>query len=406
MNPQLEPVLKDIKKKFESAASKKSDTVPETVRPKRIKVGNPEWLKAASRAESSNNKIDDYQSIRRSGSVSASKKSFETATTKNSETSDVVREKHKLTTRGNPEWLKASINLSSQGNQVEELQSIQRSSSVSVQSSKKSFEAAKLVSKDRSDNAVSQKPKKTVRDNPEWLKASQPDSTSVSDDRERTSSVSVQTSKTSFEGKDNRSDSFKTWKQKKDSDKKEEDEKLSSLFNHLSPDEKKAEIELLKMKKNVDAQLKVEKKYENQVVAVLELKKPGAETHTIKFTNVGSGIAEKFTSLSCTISQFKTPEQMKAEQGQESICWEEPESADDPLESSEDKDSIVKVNGEVDSGSINFTNVKAGMAERFTSNIMLKTPEQVKAERSEQERAKKVQVENIEDVPQAVVDPT
>ncbi len=395
MDPQLEkPVLNDIKKKFENAAStEKSDKVASetdrVVKPKRIKIDNPEWLKA-SKADLSSSKIDDLQNIRRSASVSVSKKSFETAATcKSSDTAHVVQEKPRLATRGNPEWLKAS-DVTSQGNQLKELQNIKRSSSVSVSSNKRSFEAAK--STNNNDNIVGQKPKKTIRDNLDWLKATQPNPSThkiENDDqiRERTSSVSVRNSKNSFEEKETKSESFLAWKQKRDLEKQAEDEKLSSLFEHLSPEEKKAEIEHIKMKKNVNAQIKVEAQYNDKVVATLELKKPGAETRTIKFTNVGTGIAGKFTSLSCAIPQFKTPEQLKAEQGgQESICWKEPEVActDDPLSSSE-KDNSSKT-GEVDSESINFTNVKAGIT---ASNLMLKTPEQLQAE-----RVKKLQEES------------
>lgn len=382
MDPQqVKPVLKDIKLLFETTTPKKSDTCSEAERPKRVKRDNPEWLKA-SKVEPPNNKVDDFQNLKRSSSVSVSKKSFQIpSNSKSSNGTDIapIKERPKKTVRDNPEWLKTS-KIESQSNKTEELQ---RSSSVSVQSSKTSFE--KATTKNQSDNFIREKPKKTVLDNPEWLKSSRVDSSANKIDqvRERASSVSVKTSKTSFEGKERSENSFKAWKQKRDSEKLAEDAHLSSLYGHLSPEKKKLEIDCMKMKRNIEAQIKVEAQYNEKVVAVLQLEKPGAETRTVKFTNVGAGIAGNFTSLSCTISELKTPEQIKAEQGllAESICWAEQEALEPPLEAERNKSTGVKENGEVDSESMKFTDVKAGIAEQFTDNLMLKTPEQMKAER-------------------------
>ncbi len=379
MDPQLvKPVLKDIKQKFETTTPKNSDTCSEArVRPKRVKRDNPEWLKA-TKVEPPDDKVDDFQNLKRSSSVSVSKKSFEIPSTCKSSNTDIPsKERPKKTVRDNPEWLKTS-KIESQSNKTEDFQNIKRSSSVSVQSSKTSFETATT----KNQSVIVEKPKKTVLDNPEWLKSSQVDSSTNKIDqvRERASSVSVRTSKTSFEGKKRDENSFKAWKQKKDSEKLAEDAHLSSLYGHLSPEEKKVEIECMKMKRNIEAQIKVEAQYNEKVVAVLQLEKPGVETRTVKFTNVGAGIAGNFTSLSCTISELKTPEQIKAEQGllAKSICCAEQEALDAPPESN--NTTGVKENGEVDSESIKFTDVKAGIAEQFTDNLMLKTPEQMKAE--------------------------
>lgn len=109
-------------------------------------------------------------------------------------------------------------------------------------------------------------------------------------------------------------DSHKAWKELKHQEKQQEEALLCTMYRHLPQEERNTELEHYKKLKNLEKQVEAERKYSDKVVAEMEYKNAQTgSTRKIKFTNVQSGIAEQYTSLSHTL-QLKTPEQLEAEE--------------------------------------------------------------------------------------------